>query len=116
MREFNPAFRHHLDQISKAEFEPKVPTHTEDDDFPVEMAAIKELVNTQHVGHFPSGHTVRRDYAKTSLFAPQPIFKHSSHALLRDEPPKRRCPERHTTAGIFPHQRLWSVLLETGDF
>jgi hypothetical protein len=43
MREFNPALGHHLDQISKAEFEPKVPAHTKNDDFPVEMAAIEEF-------------------------------------------------------------------------
>jgi hypothetical protein len=41
---------HHFDEISEAQFEPEIPTHTENNDFPIEMAALEELVNSPHPG------------------------------------------------------------------
>jgi len=58
VRQIDPALCHHRDQISEAEFEPKIPPHTESDDFPVEMAALEEVINAQHVAQPSSRRTV----------------------------------------------------------
>src|SRR5580698_7823290 len=50
MRQGEPAFGHHLDEITKAEFVAQIPAHTEDDDLPVEMAAFENIINVQHAG------------------------------------------------------------------
>ena len=48
VRQGEPAFGHHLDEITKAEFVAQIPAHTEDDDLPVEMAAFEKFVHAQH--------------------------------------------------------------------
>ena len=58
------ALRHHLHQIAVAEFEPQLPPHAQDDDLPVEMAALEQLIQTQEPGHhtafpFPGGRLLR---------------------------------------------------------
>jgi hypothetical protein len=50
VRQGEPAFSHHLDEISKAEFEPQIPTHAEDDDLPVKVASFEKFINAQHAG------------------------------------------------------------------
>jgi hypothetical protein len=50
MRQGEPAFGHHLDEITKAEFIPQISAHTEHDDLPVEMAAFEKIINVQHAG------------------------------------------------------------------
>ena len=50
MGQIDAALSHHLDEISEAQFEPEIPTHTENNDLPIEMAALEELVNSQHAG------------------------------------------------------------------
>jgi hypothetical protein len=50
MGQVDTALSHHLDEISEAQFEPEIPTHTENNDLPIEMAALEELVNSQHAG------------------------------------------------------------------
>jgi len=37
-------------EIPEAELEPEIPAHTEDNDFPVEMAAFEKIINAQHAG------------------------------------------------------------------
>lgn len=48
MGQSNSAFGHHFHEIPKAEFEPQVPPHAEDDDLPVEMAASKKIIYSRH--------------------------------------------------------------------
>src|SRR5260370_5161845 len=50
VRQGEPAFGHHLHEITKAEFVPQIPAHTKDDDLPVEMAAFEKIINVQHAG------------------------------------------------------------------
>ena len=45
------ALRHHLHQIAVAELEPQVPPHAQDDDLPVEVAALEQLIQCQEPGH-----------------------------------------------------------------
>ena len=54
MGQRNPAFDHHFHEIAKAELEPEIPAHAEDDDLPVEMAAFEKIINAQHAGSAPS--------------------------------------------------------------
>jgi hypothetical protein len=44
----NSALSHHFHEITKTEFEPEIPTHAEDDDLAVEMAALEEIINAGH--------------------------------------------------------------------
>ena len=44
------SFSHHLDEISEAQFKPEKPTHTDNDDLPIEMAALEDFVDAQHAG------------------------------------------------------------------
>jgi hypothetical protein len=48
VRQGEPAFGHHLDEITKAELVAQIPPHTEDDDLPIEMAAFEEFIHAQH--------------------------------------------------------------------
>src|SRR5271168_3993345 len=48
MRQGEPAFSNHLDEVSKAEFVPEIPTHTKDDDLPIEVPAFEEFIHAQH--------------------------------------------------------------------
>ena len=48
MRQGEPAFGHHLGEISKAELVSQIPAHAEHDDLPVEMAAFEKIINVQH--------------------------------------------------------------------
>ena len=48
VRQGEPAFGHHLDEITKAELVAQIPPHTEDDDLPIEVAAFEEFVHAQH--------------------------------------------------------------------
>ena len=50
MGQRNPAFDHHFHEIAKAELEPEIPAHAEDDDLPIEMAAFEKIINAQHAG------------------------------------------------------------------
>jgi hypothetical protein len=50
LRQINAPLSHHLDEISEAQLKPEIPTHTENNDLPIEKAALEELVNSQHAG------------------------------------------------------------------
>src|SRR5258706_8308474 len=52
VRQGEPAFGHHLDEVSKAELVAQIPAHTEDYDFTVEMAAFEELVHVRQARQF----------------------------------------------------------------
>jgi hypothetical protein len=43
-----PAFGRHLDEVSKTQFAPQIPAHTENDDLPVEMTAFEKFNRAQH--------------------------------------------------------------------
>ncbi len=44
VRQGQPAFRHHLDEVSKTQFVPQIPAHTDNDDLPVEMTAFEQFI------------------------------------------------------------------------
>jgi hypothetical protein len=44
VRQREPAFGHHLDEVSKTQFVPQIPAHTENDDLPVEMTALEKFI------------------------------------------------------------------------
>jgi hypothetical protein len=44
VRQGQPAFGHHLDEVSKTQFVPQIPAHTENDDLPVEMMALEKFI------------------------------------------------------------------------
>jgi hypothetical protein len=43
VRQDNSALGHHLDQISRAQFETQVPPYTKQDDFLIEMSSFEKL-------------------------------------------------------------------------
>ena len=45
------ALRDHLDQVSQAQLEPKIPPHTQNDDFPVKVPARKQLFQVRQLAH-----------------------------------------------------------------
>src|SRR5258708_33338156 len=51
MRQRQATLRHHFHKVTVAEFETQVPPHTQDDDLPVKMAALEQLIHTQEPGH-----------------------------------------------------------------
>ena len=53
MGQGNSALGHHFHEISKAQLEPQIPAHAEDDDLPVEMAALEKIIHAQHLGSLP---------------------------------------------------------------
>ncbi len=50
MDQGNSALSNQFHQISKAEFEPQILADAEDDDLPVEIAALERIINAQHPG------------------------------------------------------------------
>jgi hypothetical protein len=59
-------------EIPKAELEPEIPTHAEDDDFPVEMAAFEKIIYALHGGQPSSCRSLTGKYAPLAPFAPEP--------------------------------------------
>jgi hypothetical protein len=53
VRERKATLGHHLREVSKAELEPQIPAHAEDNDLAVEMAALEKIINAQHPGSGP---------------------------------------------------------------
>jgi hypothetical protein len=62
---------HHFREILKAELEPQIPADAEDDDLPVEMAALEKIINAQHPGSL-SPKTSFRQICPLLPFAPEP--------------------------------------------
>ena len=73
MSQRQSAFGHHFHEIPKAELVSQIPTHTENDDLPVEMAAFEKIIDAQHRG-YPSTPVAPRpgNYAPLAPFAPEP--------------------------------------------
>jgi hypothetical protein len=72
MRQTEPAFAHHFDEVSKAEFVAEIPADTEDDDFPVEMAAFGKVRPFSVRSLALSFDQFAGDYAVFTPFAPEP--------------------------------------------
>lgn len=51
MSERQAAFGHHFHEISETELVSQIPAHAENDDLPLEMAALEKLVDAQHQNH-----------------------------------------------------------------
>src|SRR5208283_3198489 len=49
----NSALGHHFHKISKAELEPQIPAHAEDNDLPVELTALEKIIHAQHPSSLP---------------------------------------------------------------
>ena len=49
----NSALSHHLHKISKTELEPEIPAQAEDNDVPVELAALEKIIHAQHPSSLP---------------------------------------------------------------
>ena len=43
--QINSALGHHFHKISKAELEPQIPAHAEDNDLPVELTALEKIIH-----------------------------------------------------------------------
>ena len=74
MRQGEPAFGHHLHEITKAEFVAQIPTHAEDDYFAIEMAAFEEFVHVEHLRQLYRSNNLPASYAAFTQFAPEPFL------------------------------------------
>jgi hypothetical protein len=54
VRHRQAAFGHHPDQVSEAEFEAQVQPHAQHDDLAIEVATLKQLIETWEPGHRPA--------------------------------------------------------------
>ena len=69
VRQIDAPLSHHLDEISEAQFEPEIPTHTENNDLPIEMAAISLACSAESTATFFPG--VRSPIARLTLRLPR---------------------------------------------
>jgi hypothetical protein len=67
MRQRNASIRHHNHQVSQAQFETRVPAHTQDDDLSVEMSSLEQCFDRNERLHS----VIIPD---RGLFAPEPIL------------------------------------------
>src|SRR5271157_1062900 len=51
VRQRQATLRHHFHQVAVAQFEAQIPSHAQDDDLPVKVAALEQLIQTQEPGH-----------------------------------------------------------------
>jgi hypothetical protein len=75
MRDIDPAFRHHLHQVSIAEFVSEIPADTENNDCAIKVATGK------HRGPVRRRLIHVTDYQPNSAFAPEP-YSFSEAVLL----------------------------------
>ena len=75
VRQGQPAFGHHLDEITKAELVAQIPAHAEDDNFTVEMAPFEEFVHVRQAHHLDHSTNFAGDYAALKRFAPEPFLQ-----------------------------------------
>ena len=73
MRQGEPAFGHHLGEISKAELVSQIPAHAEHDDLLVKVPALEESVHFRLRSSALSFDRFANDYAVSKQFAPQPF-------------------------------------------
>jgi len=72
MRHGEPAFGHHLGEISKAELVSQTPAHAEHDDLLVKLPALEESVHFRPRSSALSFDRFANDYAVSKQFAPEP--------------------------------------------
>jgi hypothetical protein len=63
MGQRNSAPGHRFQEITKAQFEPQIPVHTEDDDLSVEMATCEKIIVSQHPDQLHRGGKFAAKYA-----------------------------------------------------
>ena len=78
MRQGEPAFGHHLGEISKAELVSQIPAHAEHDDLLVKVPALEESVHFRLRSSALSFDRFANDYAVSKQFAPEPPDRHTS--------------------------------------
>jgi hypothetical protein len=72
MRQGEPAFGHHLGEISKAELVSQIPAHAEHDDLLVKVPTFEESVHFRVRSSALSFDRFANDYAVSKRFAPEP--------------------------------------------
>jgi hypothetical protein len=72
MRQGEPAFGHHLCEISKAELVSQIPAHAEHDDPLVKGPTLEESVHFRLLSSALSFDRFANDYAVSKQFAPEP--------------------------------------------
>ena len=83
MRQREPTFGHHLDEVSKAELVAQIPAHTEDYNFTVEMAAFEEFVHVRQAPSALSFDQFAGYYAEFTQLAPEPLAAHATVGVTR---------------------------------
>ena len=68
-----PAFGHHLGEISKAELVSQIPAHAEPDDLLVKVPALEESVHFRVRSSALSFDRFANEYAVSKQFAPEPL-------------------------------------------
>jgi hypothetical protein len=81
MRQGEPAFGHHLGEISKAELVSQIPAHAEHDDLLVKVPALEKPVHFRVRSSALSFDRFANDYAVSKQFAPEPLVQ--PHRLER---------------------------------
>src|SRR5512133_270078 len=72
MRHRQAALGHHLHQVSQAQLESKIPTHAQDNDLAVEVAALEQLLHAPQLAHCrPSASSAASIADWRPLFAPR---------------------------------------------
>ena len=71
-----PAFGHHLGEISKAELVSQIPAHAEHDDLLVRVPALEESVHFRVRSSALSFDRFANEYAVSKQFAPEPSRLH----------------------------------------
>ena len=73
VRQGEPAFGHHLDEISKAELVSQIPAHAEHDDLLIKVPALEKSVHFRLRSSALSFDRFANDYAVSKQFAPEPF-------------------------------------------
>src|SRR5512133_45214 len=73
MRHRQAALGHQLHQVSQAQLESKIPTHAQDNDLAVEVAALEQRLHAPQLAHCrPSASSAASIADWRPLFAPEP--------------------------------------------
>jgi hypothetical protein len=80
MRHGQPAFGHHLSEISKAELVSQIPAHAEHDDLLVKVPALEEVCPFGLRSSVLSFDRLANDYSVSEQFAPEPLQRRPSRS------------------------------------
>jgi len=83
MRERDPAFSHHLHEVSLAESEAEIPPDAKHNDFAVEVTDFEQIIEALHFRRTPPEDTIRSTYMLLHPFAPEPFARQYRRHLLR---------------------------------